>query len=264
MKEMTFWEHLDDLRAILFRVAAAVVLAMVVVFPFKEIVFGEILLAPTSSDFFLYQWLCRIGESFSLAGLCPETFTVKMINIDLSGQFFIHLRMSFWIGLTLVFPFIIYQLWTFVSPALREKERRAALPVFASGSLLFYLGVTMSYFLLFPLTLRFLGTYQVSELVENQISLDSYISTLTLLCLAMGLLFEMPVLVYFLSKVGLLKRAFLKKYRKHAIVIILIISAIITPTADPFTMLIMGLPLILLYQVSIYICSDSGKLKIES
>ncbi len=162
--------------------------------------------------------------------------------------------MSFWVGLTLVFPFVIYQFWTFVAPALNERERKAAVPVFFSSSLLFYLGVAAAYFLLFPLTIRFLGTYQVSEIVENQISLESYIGTLTILCLAMGLLFQMPVLVYFLSRAGLLKRAFLQNYRKHAIVIILIISAIITPTADPFTMLIMGLPLILLYQASIYIC----------
>ena len=252
---MTFWEHLDALRAVIFRSAGAILVAMAVIFPFKEFIFGQIILAPTSSDFILYQWLCQAAQRFAIAGLCPEAFTVKMINIELSGQFFIHLRMSFWIGLTLVFPFVIYQLWTFVSPALNLRERKAAVPVFFSSSLLFYLGVTVSYFLLFPLTIRFLGTYQVSELVENQISLESYISTLTILCLAMGSLFQMPVLVYFLSRAGLIKRAFLKKYRKHAIVIILIISAIITPTADPFTMLVMGLPLILLYQASIYICT---------
>lgn len=254
MKEMTFWEHLDDLRAIIFRCVGVVVLAMAVIFPFKEVVFGQIILAPTSSDFILYQWLCQAAEQFAVAGLCPEAFSVKLINIELSGQFFIHLRMSFWIGLTLLFPFIIYQLWTFIAPALNKRERKAAVPVFFSSSLLFYLGVVVSYFVLFPLTIRFLGTYQVSTMVENQISLESYISTLTILCLAMGLLFQMPVLVYFLSRAGLISRALLKNYRKHAIVIILIISAIITPTADPFTMLIMGLPLILLYQASIYIC----------
>jgi len=252
--EMTFWEHLDDLRAILFRCVGVVVLAMMVIFPFKEIIFGQIILAPASSDFVLYQWLCGAAERFAVAGLCPEAFSVTLINIELSGQFFIHLRMSFWIGLTLVFPFIIYQFWTFVSPALNKRERKAAVPIFFSSSLLFYLGVLVSYLVLFPLTIRFLGTYQVSQIVANQISLESYISTLTILCLAMGLLFQMPVLVYFLSRIGLITRSFLKNYRKHAIVIILIISAIITPTADPFTMLIMGLPLILLYQASIYIC----------
>ncbi|MDR1699197.1 MAG: twin-arginine translocase subunit TatC, partial [Prevotellaceae bacterium] len=133
-QEMTFWEHLDDLRAILFRSAGAIVLAMMVIFPFKEVVFGQIILAPSSSDFVLYQWLCQMAARFSIAGLCPESFSVQLINIELSGQFFIHLRMSFWIGLTLVFPFVIYQLWTFVAPALNGRERKAAVPVFFSSS----------------------------------------------------------------------------------------------------------------------------------
>ncbi len=251
---MTFWEHLDELRKVLFRSAIVIVAFMAVIFMAKDFVFNTVVFAPIDSDFILYKGIDKILAMMGMPQLPP--FDLDLINIDLSAQFFIHISTTFYLSLVLSVPFIIYQLWRFVSPALYENEKRAARVAFAFSGVLFLLGVMVGYFLIFPLTLRFLGTYQVSYEVANQISLQSYISMFTWLILIMGVVFEMPSLAVILSKIGILTKEFLKKYRKHAFVVMLVLAAFITPSGDPFTLMAVGLPLYGLYELSILVCRD--------
>ncbi len=256
---MTFWEHLDELRKVLFRSAIVVFVLMLVIFANKDFVFDKIIFAPINSDFILYQWLRELSLWLGMPSIAPEPFSLKLINIELSSQFFTHVNVSMTLAFVLSVPFILYQLWTFVKPGLYEKEKRAITLAFSFASVLFFLGVLVGYYLLFPLTVRFLGTYQVSEAVVNQISLKSYISMFTWLILIMGVVFEMPALASILSRMGILSKSFLKKYRKHAFVILMVVAAIITPTGDPFTLFVVGAPLYFLYEFSILICRDFNK-----
>lgn len=253
-KDMSFWDHLDALRGTLFRSAIGVVACMVIVFLCKSFVFDSIIFPPRSSDFILYKWFCQLGDKLNMPGFCPEPFCIDIININLASQFFTHMSTSFWIGLIIAFPYVIYELWRFVSPALYSHEKRSMVRAFLFASVLFYLGVVVGYMLIFPLTIKFLGTYQVSDIVANQISLNSYIGMLTSLILVMGLVFEMPVLAHLLSRLGIISRKFLRKYRRHAIIVLLMAAAIITPSTDAFTMFMVAIPLYLLYEFSIVVC----------
>ena len=247
---MTFWDHLDELRKVLFRSVIAVFVLAVPIFFAKDILFGEIIFAPTKSDFMLYRWM---GSTFG------GDFNLNLINIDLSAQFFIHISVSLTLSFILAVPYVLYQFWTFIKPGLYESEQRATRRAFWFGSGLFLTGVAVGYIFVFPLTLRFLGTYQVSEAVPNQISLQSYISMFTRLILIMGIVFEMPALALILSRIGLISKTLLKKYRKHAFTILLITAAIITPSGDAFTLVVVAAPLYLLYEFSILICRDINK-----
>jgi sec-independent protein translocase protein TatC len=255
-KEMSFWDHLDDLRSTLFRIAIGIFVCMILVFVNKTIVFDVIVFGPSSSDFILYRAMCWLGNLLSMSGLCIEPFQAKFQNITVAGQFFTHVSTSFWIGLVLSFPWIIYQLWLFVRPALYDNEREAATKAFWFSSTLFYLGVFIGYIMVFPVAFRFLVTYSISTVVEEIVTLTSYIEVLVMLVLGMGVVFQMPVLILLLSRIGIVNKAFLRKYRRYAIVIILILIAIVTPTPDPATMLIASVPLLLLYEFSIYICKQ--------
>lgn len=254
---MTFWEHLDELRKVLFRSAIVIVALMAGIFMAKDFVFNTVVFAPINSDFALYRLIDKVLVLMGMPAL-PE-FKLSLINIDLSAQFFIHISTTFYFALVLAVPFIVYQLWKFVSPALYDNEKRAAKAAFAFAGVLFLLGVLVGYYLIFPLTLRFLGTYQVSMEVANQISLQSYISMFTWLILIMGVVFEMPSLAVILSKIGILTKSFLKKYRRHAFVVMLVLAAFITPSGDPFTLMAVGLPLYGLYELSILVCRDIDK-----
>lgn len=239
----TFWDHLDELRSVLIRVIVVSVLSAILVFAFKEEVFSFIL-APAHSDFVTYGLLDRIsGES--------TNFTLQMINTQLAAQFSIHVKMSLIIGLIVVSPYILYQLFVFVSPALYSNERKATKVYAGFGYIMFMLGVALSYYMIFPLTIRFLGDYQVNETIENVITLESYIDVLILLTLAMGIVFELPLLCLLFAKIGFLSSSFMKEHRRHAFVLILVVSAIITPTGDSFTLLVVSLPIYLLYEVSV-------------
>ena len=248
---MTFWEHLDELRKVLFRSALILLGAAIGFFIFKDFMFG-VVFAPTDNNFVLYRLVDKILLALHQEPLGP--FKLSIINIDLPAQFFIHISTSFYFAIVVCTPIVLYLLWTFVSPALYPKEKKAAIKAFSFAAVFFYLGVLVGYFLLFPLTLRFLGTYQVMEDVANQISLRSYISTFFSLILILGAVFELPTVAALLSKFGLIYKHTLKKYRRHAFVILLIIAAIITPTGDPFTLMAVGLPLYGLYEVSIMMC----------
>lgn len=250
--DLSFWDHLDELRKTLFRIAFAVLFFMLLSFLFKEELF-DIILAPKNNDFYIYRFFDKIGNLLGISGLSVENFHVKLINTKLAGQFLMHMSVSFYFGVILASPYIIYQLFRFVSPALYEKERTYSLRVVVWGYLLFLIGVTFSYFLVFPFTFRFLAMYEVSAEVENTILLDSYIDALSMLCLMMGITFEIPVLAWLFAKLGFLTSSFMTQYRKHAFVLVLIVAAIITPTSDVVTLLLVSFPMSLLYEISILI-----------
>jgi len=258
-EEMTFWEHLEELRWHLVRSVAAVFVLAILAFIGKDIIFSEIILAPKSSEFITNRLLCQLSQfisnylSFiSPDALCVENFSLKLINIKMAGQFLVHMYVSLFAGIIVAIPYIIWEIWRFVKPALHQHEQDHAGGAVFWSSFLFLVGVLFSYFLIVPLAIMFLGTYNVSESVENQIALTSYISTVVSLTFAVGLVFELPIFVFFLTKVGVLTPAFMRKNRKWMVVAVLIISAIITP-ADVFSQVLVALPLFGLYEISILI-----------
>lgn len=252
-QEMGFWDHLEVFRGILFKIGATVVVAAVVLFIFMRPIADDIILAPCSGNFVLYRMLDAIGASNGsawLPAIGSHDFEVTLINIELASQFFLHMSLSCWLAFVLTFPIIIYLLWTFVKPGLYPQERRGAVKAFALGNVMFYLGVVTGYFIVFPLTLRFLANYQLSEQIPNTISITSYIDNFLVIILLMGLVFELPLLGWLLGRMGLLSRSFFNKYRRHAIVVLLILAAIITPTGDPFTLFLVFIPIYVLWEAS--------------
>lgn len=250
--EMTFWDHLTELRKRMVRMIFAWIIMTVVAFINSRFIFDKILLAPKDTDFITYKWLCKLGELIHVDTLCLPPMSLSIINLNLSGQFMTDMTVSMFAGLILASPIIIFQLWQFVMPALYVTERRYARQAVFIMSLLFIIGILFSYYFMVPWTLNFLGTYQVSTSVANQISLSSYISTVTTTILSVGVVFELPVVVYVLSKVGVVTPQFMKKNRKYAFVIILIVAAIITPP-DVFSQLMVTMPLYGLYEISILV-----------
>ena len=253
---LSFWDHLDVLRTIIIRIILVTVVCGIVAFLFKEELFA-VVLAPRNPDFFTYRILARVSGFFG--GDAPDNPVIQLINTGLAEQFVIHMKTALCAGVLCASPYTLYQLFRFVSPALYANERRFALPIVVGGYVMFMLGVLISYYLIFPLTFRFLGTYQVSEDVVNMISLQSYMSTLTLMSISMGIVFEMPVVAWLMARMGLLTASFMNRYRRHAIVVILIVAAIITPTSDIFTLLMVSLPMWLLYEVSVCIVRVSNR-----
>ena len=251
-KEMTFWDHLTELRKRLVRMILAWLVMTVVAFIYSRFIFDKILLAPKNSDFITYRWLCKLGELIHVDTLCLPPMSLSIINLNLSGQFMTDMTVSMFAGLIMGSPFIIYQLWQFIMPALYVKERKYARRAVFVMMFLFMLGVLFSYYFMVPWTLNFLGTYQVSETVLNQISLTSYISTVTSTILGVGIVFELPVVVYVLAKLGIVTPKLLKANRKYALIIILIIAAIITPP-DVFSQTIATIPIYALYEISILV-----------
>ena len=243
----TFWEHLDVLRWTIVRSVVAVVVFAVVAFCLKEWLFA-VVLAPTTSNFI----------TFRLMG-SPD-FAIHLINTGLTEQFMTHMRTAAYAGLLCASPYVLYQLFRFVSPGLYQNERRAAYWIVGSAYLMFLVGTLVCYFIIFPLTVRFLGTYQVSTDIDNMLTLQSYIDTLISMCLVIGLVFELPVVCSILGKMGLVSGGLMRNYRRHAVVAILVVAAIITPTTDIFTLLVVSLPIWLLYEVSIWLVpSKTGK-----
>lgn len=253
--KQSFWDHLDVLRAAIVKSLLVVVVFGVAAFCFKEELFA-VILAPKDAGFITYRLL------YSISGLVTDTeapdFLVKLINTGLAEQFIIHMKTALCVGVLCASPYILYQLFRFVSPALYVNERKYVDRVVGGGYVMFLSGVLLSYFLIFPLTFRFLGTYQVSGEVENMIALQSYISTLMTMSLAIGLVFEMPILSWLFAKLGFLSADFMRKYRKHAIVGILVVAAIITPTSDVFTLSLVALPMWVLYEISILIVNRTN------
>ncbi|MDR3189043.1 MAG: twin-arginine translocase subunit TatC [Prevotellaceae bacterium] len=249
-REMTFWEHLEALRWVLMRSAIAVVACTALVFFNKETL-TQIIFAPQSSEFLVYRAMCRLAEVVHFSGLCPDEFAVELLNTRLASPFFTHITASLYVGLLLSLPVVIIMLWRFVAPALYPHERRRGVPLILSCIVLFLTGVLLGYFMVFPLAFRFLGMYQFGAQVINRIDLTSYMNIFYTTLLSMGLVFEMPMLAYTLSRIGLISKETLKKYRRHAVVAILVIGAVITPTSDPLTLMLVSVPMYLLYELSI-------------
>lgn len=257
--QMSFWEHLDVLRGTIFRIVLASVACGIAAFCFKSELFG-IILAPKDSSFVTYRFLERISSMLPGGGNIGS-FAVSLVNTGLAGQFAIHMKVALYAGLVIASPYTIYLLLRFITPALYDNERRYTYRLVGSGYLMFVLGMLLNYFLVFPLTFRFLGTYQVSHDVANMITLESYIDTFVMLSLMLGILFELPVVCWLLGKLGILSADFMRRYRRHAIVAILIVAAVITPTSDVFTLTVVSLPIWLLYEASILIVpKKKGKL----
>ncbi|MBN1144652.1 MAG: twin-arginine translocase subunit TatC [Bacteroidales bacterium] len=250
-EEMTFLEHLEELRWHIIRSVLAIVTISILAFIFKNLVFDVILLGPSKYDFWTNRMVCLLGERIHIEGLCMNTEPIQLQNTALAGQFVAHIKISLMAGLVLGFPYLFYEFWRFIRPALYQNERQHATGAVFYITFLFLLGVLFGYFLITPFSINFLYNYQVSGIVKNIPTLASYISLVTSIVLVSGILFELPVLVYFLSRIGLVTPAFLKKYRKHAIVVILIVAGIITPTPDMFTQLMVSIPMLLLYEVGI-------------
>ncbi len=253
--KLSFWEHLDVLRAALVRVAVVTVVFGCAAFCFKDALFA-VVLAPKDSGFVTYRLFSAVGRLF---GQPVGDFSVQLINTGLAGQFVLHMKTAAYAALMCASPYIIYELFRFVSPALYSAERRCAVRAVGFGYALSVVGVLLSYFLIFPFTFRFLGTYQVSPEVGNMITLDSYISTLITLSLAMGMVFEIPVVAWLLARMGLLSDGILRRYRKHAVVVVLVVAAVITPTSDVFTLLLVALPMWMLYEASVLVVARTSK-----
>ena len=256
-KELTFWDHLEVLRRALIRILLVWFVLAVAYFLAMPYLFDHVVLAPCENDFVFYELLRRIGEELHLEGdFFTQEFHVKLVNINLAAPFFIHMSTAFWMSVVTAAPYLFYEVWRFISPALYPEETRGVKKALALGTVMFFLGVLLGYFMVYPLTLRFLSTYQLSALIENQISLNSYINNFMMLVLCMGLAFELPLVTWLLSLLGLVHKTFLRRYRRHAIVIIVILAAVITPTGDPFTLSVVAIPLYLLYELSILMIKD--------
>lgn len=256
-KELTFWDHLDELRRVLFRVFGVWFVLAVGYFIAMPYLFDQVILAPCHNDFIFYDLLRSIGNSLNLKDeFFTQEFNIKLININLAAPFFVHISTAFWMSVVTAAPYVFYEIWRFVSPALYKSEQKGVKKALGIGTVMFFIGVLLGYFMVYPLTLRFLSTYQLSATIENQISLNSYIDNFMMLVLCMGLAFELPLVTWLLSLLGLVNKTFLRKYRRHAVVIIIIVAAIITPTGDPFTLTVVAVPLYMLYELSILMIKD--------
>lgn len=252
--EMTFLQHLEELRWHIIRALMAVVAGAIIAFVFKNIIFDKVILAPNSPDFITNRLLCRLADLVNVPALCINQDPINLISIKMSGQFTTHINISLVAGLILAFPYVFWEFWSFFRPALYDKERKYAQGAVTMASLLFLAGVVFGYFIITPLSINFLGSYRVSDLVTNQINISSYIGSVTSVALSAGITFELPIVVFFLARIGIITPEFMRKYRRHAIVIVLVLAAVITPP-DVFSLILVSIPLVLLYEVSIFIAA---------
>ena len=258
--EMSFLEHLEELRWHIIRALASALIFTVIAFIFKGILFDCIILGPTSPDFFTNKSLCWLAVKLDMPTLCINKEPLILQNINMAGQFSMHIWISFITGIIIAFPYIFWEFWRFIKPALYPNEIKNSRGAIFFASILFLIGVLFAYYLICPLTIQFFGNYKVSENVGNIINLNSYISTISSIIVACGIMFELPMLIYFLTKIGIISSSFLKKYRKHAVIVILSVSAIITPP-DVLSMILVWMPIMLLYEGSILIAKRVEKLK---
>lgn len=249
-KIMSFWDHLEELRWHIMRSIVAIMVLAVIAFLNRKIIFDYIILAPSTPHFITNRVFCRLGEIIHVSSICIKNLHFQIINISMSGQFLTHMYISTVAGFIIAFPYILYEIWLFIKPALLDKEEKYSKGGVFISSFLFVLGVLFSYFLIVPLTVNFLGNYQVSDTVTNQISLKSYINTVVSVTFAVGIVFELPILVYFLTRIGVITPSFLTSNRKYMFVVLLMLAAIITPP-DMFSQIMVVIPLIGLYEVSI-------------
>ncbi|MCH2489708.1 MAG: twin-arginine translocase subunit TatC [Flavobacteriales bacterium] len=251
-KEMSFLDHLEELRWHLIRATIAVVLMASIAFIAKSFIFDVLLLGPKQADFPTYRLLCKAARFIGMESFCFEELPFRIQSRTMAGQFSAHIWTSITAGFIVAFPYVLYEFWKFISPGLRNEERKTSRGFIIVASFLFFIGVLFGYYVVTPLSINFLGSYKVSEQVFNDFDLSSYISLVRASVLASGLIFELPIIIYFLTKIGVVTPEFLRKYRKFALVIVLIISAVITPP-DIASQVIVAVPVVILYEISIYI-----------
>lgn len=251
-KEMSFLDHLEELRWHLIRSTIAVVVLALLAFIFKDFIFDTLIFGPKRPDFPTYRMFCNISRSLGMDTFCFQEMPFRIQSRTMAGQFSAHMWTSIYAGIIIAFPYILYEFWRFISPGLKEKERKSSRGFIVIASILFFLGILFGYYLITPLSINFLGNYQVSKEVFNDFDLDSYISLVRTSVLACGIVFELPIIMYILTKIGLVTPEILRKYRKFALIIVLILSAVITPP-DIVSQIIVAIPILILYEVSIYI-----------
>lgn len=252
-KEMSFLDHLEELRWHLIRSTIAVVLVGGAAFLAKHFIFDVILLGPKSADFPTYRMLCQLSQYFGMdGGFCFDELPFRIQSRTMAGQFSAHLWTSITAGFIVAFPYVLYEFWKFISPGLKDNERNTSRGFILIASLLFFLGVLFGYYVVTPLSINFLGSYQVSDQIFNDFDLSSYIGLVRASVVACGLIFELPIVIYFLTKIGLVTPQAMRQYRKFALIIVLIISAVITPP-DIVSQIIVAIPVIILYEISIFI-----------
>lgn len=260
LNEMTFWDHLEALRWMLVRVFSALGIFIIGGFAFIPWIFEHVIMAPIDNQFFLYRWLAKMSEQVAIM---PDDLTrpfhVSIINIRLSSQFFLHMSLSFWLALLITFPYLVYEVWKFICPALYENERKSMRFTFVFGTVMFFIGCVVGYSVVFPLTLRFLYNYQLSASISNQLSLDSYMDNFLMLVFMMGIVFELPLVSMLLGKIGILHRGFFSTYRSHAVVALLVVAAFITPSSDPFTLMAVFIPIYILWELSAFLVKPAPK-----
>jgi sec-independent protein translocase protein TatC len=254
-EELSFWDHLEVLRWALVRIAGVLMVFLVFTFLSMPYIFDQYILAPTTSDFFVYKWL--EGVSGGILNFSDD-FAIQIININVASQFFTHISTSISLAFVLVVPYIIFEVWKFIRPALFDHEVKHVRFAFMGSTLMFYLGCAVAYLLIFPFTFRFLTEYELSASIQNQIDLSSYIGNFIMMVMVMGLVFEMPILAWLLSCLGLVNKSFLRQYKSYAVVGLLVLSAVITPSGDPFTMMLVAVPLYLLYELSILVVKEEA------
>ncbi|WP_207422315.1 twin-arginine translocase subunit TatC [Desertivirga brevis] len=252
--EMSFFDHLEELRWHLIRSVAAILVFTVVAFCYYDFIFGEIIMGPKKPEFWTYRMMCQLAERFDLGdGFCIKEIPFNIINTELSGQFTLQMNSSLLMGLVFGIPYLLFEVWRFVKPGLTDKESSAASGFVIYASLLFLVGLLFGYYIIAPLSVSFLANYTVSSIIQNQITIDSYLSTVGTLSIGTGITFELPIIIYILSKLGLMTPAFMRASRRYAIVIILVIAAVVTPTPDMLPMITITLPLYLLFEMSIIV-----------
>lgn len=256
--EMSFLDHLEELRWHIIRALIAIMVFSVAAFALKGFFIDTLILGPSQTDFWTYKKLCEFAALLETPALCVDSLPFELISRKLGGQFMTHITVSFAAGLIFGFPYLFWELWRFIRPGLHLNERKASRGATFSVTLLFTLGILFGYFIIAPISIRFFATYEVSATLENRFDLNSYVSSVTMIVFGSGLLFQLPVIVYFLSKAGIITSGLMKRYRRHAIVVILILGAMITPP-DPFSQILIAMPLMLLYQLSIYIAKRIEK-----
>jgi len=261
--EMSFFEHLEVLRWLILRSCIAVGIFLILAFVFYDFIFNSIIMGPKHSDFWTYRMMCKIGEVFNIEGFCVTEIPGEIINTQMAGQFIVQINSALLISVMLGFPYLLYEVWLFVKPALTEIERKSASGFVLFATILFILGLLFGYYIVTPLSINFLSSYNISDTINNTITIQSYLSFVSTLTLGCGIIFELPVVVYILSKLGILTAEFMRNSRRYAIVVILIIAAIITPTPDVLTMLTVSFPMFILYEFSILIAARIQKRRIK-
>ncbi len=261
-KEMGFLDHLEELRWHLIRAAGAIFFFMIIAFVYIKDIYENVILGPSKPDFWTYRMLCKLGDLVHAPGLCVEKLQFSLMSREVSGQFVMAFTSAAIIGLVFAFPYVFWEIWRFVKPGLKPTESKSARGAVFYVTLLFFSGVFFGYYIVSPMAINFLVTFQISESIENSFDIGSYISLLATLTLVCGVAFQLPVAIFVLTKIGVIGPKFMRTYRKHAIVVILVVSAIITPSPDVTSQILVAIPLYILYEISIFISAKEEKRKL--